>query len=89
MTYIPPQDLVALKRDFLIIDAGLSGHYDFTAAMQRLRELTDLIQGHPWWATAENAFDARMALIKAARAALPEGFPKAIPEQMPSAPEPA
>ncbi|MEV3925863.1 hypothetical protein [Actinomadura coerulea] len=79
----PPQDLVHLKRDFLLVEAGLSGRYDFTAAMQRLRDLTGLIQNHPWWASAGNAFDARMTLIRAAKAALPPGFPQDLPDEMP------
>lgn len=80
----PPQDLVVAKRDFLVIEAGLSGHYDFTAAMHRLRDLTDLIQNHPWWARVDNAFDARTDLIKAAKAALPPGFPQDLPAEMPA-----
>ncbi|MEU8308974.1 hypothetical protein AB0C84_35970 [Actinomadura sp. NPDC048955] len=79
----PPQDLVNLKRDFLLIEAGLSGRYDLTAGMQRLRVLTGLIQDHPWWAKAGNAFDARMTLIKAAKAELPPGFPQELPDEMP------
>ncbi|NED52233.1 hypothetical protein G3I24_15205, partial [Micromonospora aurantiaca] len=79
-------DLVQLKRDFLIIEAGLSGHYDFTTGMQRLRDLTSLIQQHPWWETTDNTFDARTAVIRAAKAALPDGFPAVLPEEMPDLP---
>lgn len=81
----PPQDLVNLKRDFLVVEAGLSGRYDFPTAMRRLRDLTDLIQNHPWWAGVDNAFDARTDLIKAAKAALPPGFPAELPAEMPTA----
>jgi hypothetical protein len=89
MSYEPPQDLVALKRDFMIVEAGLTGHYDFTAGMRRLRELTDLIQKHPWWATVDNGFHARTEVIKAAKAALPPGFPKELPDELPPAAAPA
>lgn len=78
-----------MKRDFLIVEAGISGGYDFTAGWRRLQLLTGLIQGHPWWATTENPMDARMALIRAAKAALPEGFPEMLPEEMPPAPDQA
>ncbi|MFE9099828.1 hypothetical protein [Actinomadura geliboluensis] len=86
MSYEPPSDLIMLKRDFLIVEAGLSGHYDFTAGMRRLRELTDLIQQHPWWETVENAFEARAEVIKAAKSALPAGFPAALPAEIPVLP---
>ncbi|MDN3354845.1 hypothetical protein [Actinomadura sp. DC4] len=68
MTFDVPPDLVQLRRDFLRADAARAGEGE--AAEQAYREaqrLTEAIGDHPWWATVENRFEARMALLDATR----------------------
>jgi len=65
-----PADLVQLRRDFLKADAARAG--DGESARQAYVEaqrLAEAIHDHPWWAECGgNRFDARMALIAAAKA---------------------
>jgi hypothetical protein len=74
MTYEPPADLVQLRRDFNAAEAewgaaGQRGDQDAaTAAYRDVQRLTGALQRHEWWTTVENRFEARMALLAAAKA---------------------
>lgn len=74
MAFDIPDDLVQLRRDFVAAEtawgeAGRSG--DREAAQEAYREtqrLAEAIQDHPWWGDCGgNRFEARMALLAAAK----------------------
>ncbi|GLY81822.1 hypothetical protein [Actinoallomurus iriomotensis] len=71
MTFDIPDDLVQLRRNFVKADAARASD-DRDMAEQAHREAQDLAEAildHPWWAECGgNKFEARQALIEAARA---------------------
>lgn len=69
-----PADLVQLRRDFVTTDAawsdaGKTGDMDAgRRAYLEAQRLAEQILDHPWWQECGgNRFDARMALIAAAK----------------------
>ena len=64
-----PADLIQMRRDFVRADAARAGEGEAAEAAHReAQRLAEAIQDHPWWADCgRNKFDARMALIQAAR----------------------
>lgn len=69
-TFDIPDDLLRLRRDFVRADAARASDDRETAeqAHREAQDLAEAIQDHPWWAECGgNRFDARMALIEAAR----------------------
>lgn len=74
MAFDIPGDLVQLRRDFVAADtawseAGRTGNVDAGHRAYRVAQrLAEAIQDHPWWAECGgNRFDARMALLQAAK----------------------
>jgi len=65
-----PADLVQLRRDFVKADAARADEGESAAEAHReAQRLAEAIHDHPWWAVCGgNRFDARMALIAAAKA---------------------
>lgn len=68
-----PADLIQLRRDFDAANTRWSeaGDRDATqAAYEQTGQLAEQLQDHPWWAECGgNRFEARQALICAARQA--------------------
>lgn len=64
-----PDDLLQLRRRFQSANAAWAAAVDRDAAQRAYEEtgrLAEEIQDHTWWATVENRFEARMALIAVA-----------------------
>jgi hypothetical protein len=70
-TFDVPADLVQLRRDFVAADAAWGDATDRDTAQeayQKAGSLAEAIQDHPWWGECGgNRFEARMALLAAAR----------------------
>ena len=75
MSYDLPDHLITLKRDFLATEARLEelskGGDDekWQAAYKELQDLAVELDGHPYWATVDNRYQAGMALLAAAKEA--------------------
>ena len=70
-TYSIPNDLLQLRRDFQAANAQWAAATDrdtAQAAYEDAGRLAEALQDHEWWGTVENRFQARMALLDAARA---------------------
>ena len=65
-----PADLLQLRIDFQAANAAWAAADDRDAADRAYQEagrLAEAIADHPWWGTVEHRFEARMALIAAAK----------------------
>lgn len=75
MSYDLPDHLITLKRDFLAAEARLEelsedgSREEWQAAYLDCQRLAVELDGHPYWATVDNRYQAGMALLAAAKEA--------------------
>jgi len=75
MSYELPEDLIALKRDFLAAETRLAGlsedgsREEWQAAYLDCQRLAVELDGHPYWSGVDNRYKAGMALLSAAKEA--------------------
>lgn len=68
--YLPPPDLLQLRRDFQAADKAWGEATDAVSSQRAYQEagrLAEAIQDHDWWGTVDDRFRARMALLTAAK----------------------